>query len=203
MRYDRGSRVMKLRRLLPMKYRDYMVYTHSGVSGPESAVGEEFQAYWADSEVVQNLFSKESKLRKRFLGFLEHNCIGVFQARGNEWVSYAWMTRMGDPSPCHMPNPPFSNSSWIFHCGTKASYRGRGLYKNSLRLLAMQSQGCRELLIDTEVDNLPSRRAIVSVGFQPYRLVRTWTWSVPRLKSWTFAKWHEGHELPLIDKQAA
>lgn len=194
---------MRSRLHLPISCRDYIVYSLRDGCKTSIESSASAETMWADSHTTTHLFSGDGKLQRRFLGFLESDCLGVFQVIDGEWVSYAWMTKAGSPGPQHMPSPPNSDSCWIFHCGTKVGFRGRGLYKRSLRLLAMQAEGCGELLIDTEVDNQPSRRAIVSVGFQPYRLVRSWTWTVPRIKSWTFAKWQNGQQLPAMDQAAA
>lgn len=195
--------MLRKRRYAPLKRQKYAVYSlPANWEYPvrNSGIGE---SLWATPQVIEELFASDSKLKRRFLGFLRRDCCGVIHHLGGEWLSYAWMTKRGRNGPVHMPQPPEEDYCWIFHCGTKPAFRGQGLYKQSLFMLAVQARGCSKLLIDTEVDNLSSRAAIVSVGFQPYGLVSTWTLAVPKIKSWNFAKWQQNQTLSGMECRAA
>jgi RimJ/RimL family protein N-acetyltransferase len=197
---------MEFKRRSPLKREQYAVYRLGKRWKSDPLTTRDAQSVWATQDAVAGLFRQESHLERRFQEFLNRDCWGVFQVLDNQWASYAWMTTAGHPGPAHMPAASQSASFWIFHCRTKQAYQGQGLYKRSLRMLARAArQHLPEaaLYIDTEVDNLPSRKAIVSVGFEPYGLVNTWTLTVPRLKSWTFARWHQRQPPSTAESRAA
>lgn len=197
---------MKKKFRMPLSRKQYVVYSLAEGWQPCPAVPTDAQLLWADQDVVARLFRQDSKLKRRFMAFLHRGCWGVFHVLEGQWVSYAWITTAGEPGPAHMPNAPERSSYWIFHCGTKECHRGRGFYKRSLNVLALaarQENSAATLFIDTEIDNLPSRKAIVSVGFEPYGFVNSWTLTVPKLKSWTLSRWQECQRLPADECRAA
>lgn len=106
--------------------------------------------------------------------FLEWHRTGfrglVLSGRG-EWIAYGWLaTPDSGPAP-HLPRWA-GNRFWIFNCHTRVERRGQGYYGALLvELVALAADlGCAPagtVFIDTESDNLPGRRAIERVGFEP------------------------------------
>jgi RimJ/RimL family protein N-acetyltransferase len=62
-------------------------------------------------------------------------------------------------------------------CLTAAGARGRGLYRKALHaeLQYLQQQGYRRVVIETDPENMASRRGIEGAGFRFCRLASTWT----------------------------
>ena len=64
----------------------------------------------------------------------------------------------------------------IAYCATLPSARGRGLYRRALNaeLCYLQRNGYTRALIETDPENLPSRRGIESAGFKLAWETRVW-----------------------------
>ena len=146
-----------------------------------------FTCFELDSrEKIACIFGKDKILQNRFLEFWAKGFKGITWGKENEWISYAWMSLPETFGPPHLPRhiqrlPVY----WIFYCRTKEEYRGRGLYKASLSILchwARERDPKAEIYIDTEPDNLPSRKAVEDVGFLPAGIITTWTLNLPKLR---------------------
>ncbi len=61
-------------------------------------------------------------------------------------------------------------------CYTAPAARGRGLYRKALlaELRHLWGRGYRRAVIETDLDNVPSRRGIEAAGFRLCREVRSW-----------------------------
>ncbi len=68
-------------------------------------------------------------------------------------------------------NPPL-----IACCQTAPAARGRGLYRRALNaeLCYLRQQGYRRAVIETDPDNIPSRKGIEAAGFRLCRDVSVW-----------------------------
>jgi len=139
-----------------------------------------------------------------FLNFIKDNFYGVFICENGNWVAYGWMSRPSTPGPIHL-SPAIQKLKvfWIFYCHTKESFRGRGLYKTVLRILIQQAfheNKEAEIYMDTQLDNIPARKAILTVGFKPQGTVYTYKFGIPKIKIWNWCKWNkEAVHLTLID----
>jgi GNAT superfamily N-acetyltransferase len=197
---------MKHKLPLPVKCNRHLIYSLPADWIQRTLNSTEVELTWADYSTVDRLFRRERKLRARFHGFLRRRCIGLFQCISGGWVTYAWTSMPGRRGPDHMPVTSREKAYWIFHCGTRESFRGRGLYQQSLQVLAERArQECAgtDVFIDTQTNNLPSRRAILSVGFQPLGMAKSWTLSMPRVIAWTYASWQKDQPHPLVPRNAA
>ncbi|GEM82600.1 hypothetical protein [Meiothermus hypogaeus] len=95
------------------------------------------------------------------------------------------------------PRPDRSTGCSDFQ--TQPHLRGRGLYKAALRYLAglaLSSPPTGGIYIDTYAANLASRRGILSVGFQPCGVARTYIAGVPKLRWWKWGYWQAGRPHP-------
>jgi hypothetical protein len=84
-------------------------------------------------------------------------------------VCFGWLTegqtfRVGElGGTCTLPAAEF----WIWDCVTPERLRGRGFYTDFLRALSAQLAD-RPVVIFCDARNEPSRRGILSSGFQPW-----------------------------------
>jgi len=188
----------------PVRWNEYLVY---GASQTVDLVGmgrSQLQWIWADRACVEQFFRDDVKLRQRFQGFLSVGHVGLFSVDTRGWVSYAWMTTPQNPVPPHLPPCVRRRSAWIFHCRTLESYRGRGIYKHSLSLLGQHASAAGlDLYIDTQADNLPSRNAIVQVGFSPHGVARVWSLRVPGWKTYNWGHWQTTQAHPSVGECGA
>jgi len=160
-----------------------------------------FQRIWLDEEAINVLFAQEEKLRNVFKKFLKNRFIGLAWHSNSEWVSYAWMSTPETLGPIHLPRgiqrlPIY----WIFYCRTKVKYQGKGLFKASLTLLVhwvRERDPQAEIYIDTEEGNIPSRRAIKTVGFTPRGIITTWSLRLPKLSLVLWGRWDQN--LPHVE----
>jgi RimJ/RimL family protein N-acetyltransferase len=137
----------------------------------QSLVCKDPQLTWiqADVESTCRLFSRDSRQKKAFLGFLEAGHIGLYISDGDSWITYAWMSTPMSYGPPHFPKHiQAMDVYWIFSCRTKENYQGQGYYKMALEIIirrAIDENPAISVFIDTSISNIPSRRAIMRVGF--------------------------------------
>jgi len=142
---------------------------------------------------IHYFFGADKTRVKTFYTFLAQGFKGIVWHESNEWISYAWMSTPETLGPPHLPRwirrlPVY----WIFYCRTKEQYQGRGLYKASISLLAQwarERDPNAQVYIDTTPDNIPSRKAIQSVGFVPAGIVTTLSLRLPRLNFVLWGRW--------------
>ena len=190
-----------------IKKRWYLVFSY-----PVSGVNNLFDAHlslnwkWLDQEKASVYFSRESMLRNTFRQFLAKGFVGLVWHMESEWISYAWMSTPETLGPPHLPRwikrlPVY----WIFYCRTKEQYQGRGLYKASISLLtrwARERDPNAQVYIDTSPDNIPSRKAIESVGFTPAGMINTLTLRLPKVNLVLWGRWDRKAIHPEIPKEA-
>lgn len=111
-----------------------------------------------------------------------------------------WRTHLVYRPPTDGPAQPQTRPvHWLFDFQTQPHLRGRGLYKAALRYLAGLALGnppTGGIYIDTHAANLASRRGILSVGFQPCGVARTYIAGVPKLRWWKWGYWQAGRPHP-------
>jgi hypothetical protein len=147
----------------------------------------------ADTGNTRLLFDEDKSRRETFLNFLREGSLGVFLYRHDTWIAYGWMSRPSMLGPQHLPRRIRSSSVyWIFYCRTRDGFGGLGFYKLVLRLLAQRAmQECENanVYVDTEINNMAARRAILSAGFEPEGAVTAYRLRVPKVNSWTWGRW--------------
>jgi GNAT superfamily N-acetyltransferase len=173
-----------------------LVYQHTGAKtepGPFVSIPD---ATWqlADTENILQLFQDDPGRRDLFLRFVHFGYLGVLLVRKQEWIAYGWVSRPHRGRPPHLP--PWAEdlgAYWIFHCHTKAAFRGRGIYRGLLsHIVALAPQnGLGPVCIDTLPDNHASRSVILAAGFSPRGVATTaklWLpgfTSIPLAGSWS------------------
>lgn len=187
--------------LLPLKCNQHLVYSLPADWAPRPLAETDAETVWADRDTVNTLFRHDHKRRVQFLGFLKQGGQGVFHRVADEWVNYAWTTMPDRPRPYYIPLALRKNAYWIFHCGTREAFRGRGLYQRSLILLAhwaRQNTPAAKVFVETVSGNIPSQRGILSAGFRPHGVAKAWTLTMPKIKSWTRATWQVDQPHPAM-----
>jgi hypothetical protein len=111
----------------------------------------------------------------RFRDRLEqgYRCAG-FRGPEGQVVSYIWIARSsGEPASVRIwrdarVSVP-QNDVFFWDCRTAPAHTGRGLYRSALRIsgACLAREGARHAWIETEPDNLSSRRGIAAAGFTP------------------------------------
>jgi hypothetical protein len=177
-----------------IKYSKYLVYKlpDEWRQNPYS-VGEGISYIELKSkDTIKQLFSYDEILQRTFCEFLEKGFYGIAWYNQTGWMSYAWMSLPETLGPPHLPRKvqmlPFY---WIFYCRTREEYRGHGLYKASLNILcnlARRQDPNAEIYIDTDANNLPSRKAIEAVGFIPAGVITMYSLRIPKIRT-ILLKW--------------
>jgi GNAT superfamily N-acetyltransferase len=181
----------------PFCRNSYLVYVLRGPQGSPSFQTAGLTWVTADATNIDFLFRHDRHLRNRFQGFISAGNRGLFCIDRGEWVGYAWMTTVRKAAPPHLPISVPTSAAWVFHCRTRASHQGRGIYKNSLTRFAEEAEALGlDLYIDTQPDNLPSRRAIVQVGFAALGVVQVCSIRFPGWQLWAKATWNRAHPHP-------
>ena len=146
----------------------------------------------ATPAVIQVMMAQDTRRGALMLHYLKQGYTGVILHLDLEWAAYGWLRRPYDPPPPHLPQGYGPESAqWIFNCRTREPFRNRGLYKETLYLLAglaWETPGAAPLYIDTHPANVPSRRAIHSVGFEPSGVLTNWIVRLPGIRwcRWAF-----------------
>lgn len=156
-------------------------------------IPSEFKHVILNQDQVRHFFRREPTREKTFGKFLIQGFRGITWYTSSEWISYAWISTPETLGPPHLPYwirklPVY----WIFYCRTKEQYQGRGLYKASISLLARwarEKAPNAPVYIDTALDNIPSRRAIKSVGFLPAGIITTLELKLPKVSYVLWGKW--------------
>ena len=165
---------------------------------PEKWTGTQqsnMQLNWTYIDVfwLEQLFKNERRLFCRFNEFLKKGFIGIVWYNDNGWASYAWMSLPGTQGPPHLSSIIGGHYVyWVFYCRTKEDKKGRGLFKASLTMLAGWARARdikAEVYIDTDPNNIPSRRAIETVGFSPNGIITAWTLRIPKVNSNIWGHW--------------
>lgn len=110
---------------------------------------------------------------------------------GNRIVSFGWVCHSDrSVGPAHLTET--AGRAFLFNFHTAVAHRGRGLYPSLL--IAMQnvlaSEGLTELIIDVNVLNTVSARAIARAGFAPVGHITYTT---------ILGRWQHMHAQPPLD----
>ncbi len=178
----------------------YRLSTGDLCSAPKLLPG--FRCSEASQQSIGTLFENDPVRRKVFLEFLNKGYYGVILHQGAEWVSYGWMSTPATVGPPHLPLCVKERHAWwLFYGHTKMKFRGLGLHKLTmwLRIRYSTDHGSDCVYTDTTAANIPSRRGILSLGFQADGIVDTYTFRIPRVKSWVWGSWDPDAKHPPMD----
>lgn len=174
--------------------KKYLVYQLPGYKPEEIRLPNGWvKCTIANHDIIRDLFKRENKRKKVFHKYLEMGLCGVLLHNEQTWMSYGWMSRPSTLGPKHLPAEiRRKNVNWIFSCRTQEIFRGRGLYRLVLQLLIQQvatENGDTSIYIDTERNNLASRRGILAIGSQPKGIISAYRIGIPSVFSWNWGRW--------------
>jgi len=182
--------------------RDLLTYSWPGGSVGEVLVPDGLQFTQATEDIINSSFANDPSREKTFKRFVHAGYCGYILHNESEWVNYGWMSPPGVFGPPHLPDELKKiDCYWLFYQHTKKEYRGRGYYKLSLKLqlCSIMSDECiHPTFIDTTLDNIASRRGILTVGFEPKGIIHTREVHIPKVKSWIWGYWDLHAEHPGI-----
>lgn len=160
---------------------------------PDSFLGERLEWAWANENILDLFFSMDRARIRIFKKFLLRRFVGIISSCQGQWASYAWMKHPESIGPAHLPrNVKKLPVYWIFYCRTHELYQSKRIYKQSLCNLAewaRKRNSKADIYIDTELNNVSSRKAILAVGFKPCGVIRTLSIVFPKLGHITFGDW--------------
>jgi GNAT superfamily N-acetyltransferase len=176
--------------LLPRRYVIYCLEPEVPVAYGFDLPGLAIKPFEAAD--IPAFFAGDEIRTRTFRDFLRKGYQGVLVHDGPLWAGYGWITTPQTPAPPHLP-PWFRRAHpyWLFYAHTREVYRGRGIQKAMLRrrlqVLASPEGRRHSAYADTRTSNVPSRRALLALGFQPAgTMVRL---DVPLLPSCSLCWW--------------
>lgn len=161
----------------------------------------------ADRQNIALLFADDPRRRRRFLQFLRRGYLGVFLIENNQWAAYAWMSRSSTIGPDYLPKALRNMGvHWIFNCRTHETFRGRGFYKQILAILieyALKEKGSvLKVYASASMTNIPSRKGILAVGFEPAGVLTSHAIRLPLGRRWVRGQWTPAAlHLPIEESQ--
>jgi hypothetical protein len=156
-----------------------------------------------DERTVPWLFDGHGKRVKRFQGFLKDGFSGVALVRDGRCTSFGWFSQPGTSGPEHLPRWIRDlDSYWVFHAHTATDMRGQGCFTRVLGHIveiAKRRHPAAFVYADTDLDNVSSRRAMLSAGFTPNGVIRTYRLTLPCIGNViTKGSWRRSETHPLI-----
>jgi GNAT superfamily N-acetyltransferase len=150
--------------LLPRRYAVYRLLSQARRPAP---VADLTLAPFSAAE-VDRYFGEQGRLAMEFHWFLEQGFLGVLMLDGPRWAGYGWITCRHSPAPPHLaPWIPRSCPDWLFYVHTRERYRGRGVQKAVMAALTVIPERSGLVYGEVRIGNTPSRRAFLSLGFEP------------------------------------
>lgn len=156
----------------------------------------------ADARSTDALFAEDAARNAEFHAYLGQGYRGMYLHEAGCWVAHGWVSPAGTRGPPHLAirvSDPAAD--WLFAFHTREPYRRQGLYKALLGRLASNAVKDRpegRVFVDTGPRNLPSRRAIAAVGFEPAGVVTTFILGVPKLRWWRWGRWDPARPHPAL-----
>lgn len=118
----------------------------------------------------------DAPLGEIFLKFCRQGEVGIYIRNNKKVVGYAWATINYDRRIILANGyfPLLQNCALVHYCSVAPDYRNNGLYQVLLtemykKLLPMK---LKMILVDTGIDNLPARAAIVKSGAKKIGLAK-------------------------------
>lgn len=175
------------------KVKEYLVYKYEG-GRQEVFLPENINVSYANFETISYFFKNDKLRLTTFNSFLRKGYIGIILNDGKNWVNYGWMTNRIGQFPPHLPKRICSNNKyWLFYSHTKEEWRGKGIYKNSLKLLINKAyeieNGDVEVYADVEKTNLVPQNTLLSLGFKEYGNLYNLCIGFPKIGSANLGYW--------------
>lgn len=183
-----------------------LVYCHTGPTPSSPELEPSFKIVHLNQDAVDFYFGQRDEDQWRLRAYRRHlasGCLGQLIAQGDQWASVGWVSTPTSDTPPHLSRRIIGARYWTFHVHTLPSFRGRGLQKAGLRLrvrAAREHSASETSKVYTDVapDNLHSRQAKLSIGFEPAGTLRLRHVSVLRGRVLIFGAWNTGQSHPSL-----
>jgi hypothetical protein len=196
-----GSRIWnsgkrRLPALLARSRAESLVFRYPPfVAAPADPVCAESDAWLTAAPcAVEYLFSDDPQRRDLFLDFLRQGCTGLFLIRDGRRLCHRWYSPPGSSLPAHLPVACRRKGGyWVFFCRVREESRGQGLYKGLLMKMVSsirEADPLASVVVDTEPQNLPARRAIQAAGFLPCGKIVGYKFGIPSKWRRIFGRWY-------------
>jgi hypothetical protein len=181
------------------------MYRYAGDAPADTAPQAEGDISWElfTPQTIKQYFADDPKWARRFTYSLNANAVGVLVKYKGDWASYGWFSTPGGIRPPHIPRQLKTDAFWFYHGHTKARFRQRGLFRVLIRQLlseAYRSNPAPEILVDVEVRNHQSRRAVAEAGFTECGMLNVCYLWLPKLIRYPLAcNWRKSEPHPAMD----
>lgn len=147
----------------------------------------------AQPETIKSFFPHDPGRLKTFMNFYASGYLGVILHRDGELITFLWMKTPGCTGPSHLPKRYRNlNCYWLLYGRTNKKYYGQGYVKKAIKLLiglACRQEAKPAIYVDTDEENLPSRKAILAAGFRPAGIINCCKLNLPGLRRLVWGKW--------------
>lgn len=181
------------------------MFRYAGEAPAEAPLHAEGDISWKlfTPQNVQQYFADDSKWARRFTNSLKANAVGVLVKYKGDWASYGWFSTPGGMRPPHIPRQLKTDAFWFYHGHTNSRLRQRGLFRVLIRQLlseAFRRDISPEILVDVEVKNHQSRRAVAEAGFTECGMLDVYYLWLPKLVRYPLAgNWRKSKPHPAMD----
>lgn len=188
----------------PLRIRTSLVFRlPEGVQPSGSPLPLGLRLSPAEPDLIR-LFFGGSALEAVFLDYLSQGFSGAVIHGPRAWAAYGWLSHPHTAGPVHLhPEIQHQPVHWLFAFQTLPIWREKGLYKTGLRYLMSQALAqphAGGIYVDTQTGNLASRRGILSVGFVPCGVAKTYIVGIPKVRWWKWGHWDTGQLHPMADQ---
>jgi GNAT superfamily N-acetyltransferase len=143
---------------------------------------------------IDTYFGQDPQRARTFAGFLQAGYHGLLVHDDRGWAGYAWHSTPASPGPPQLPrwlHP--DHPYWLFYAHTREDCRGRGIHKAMLRLrlAGIEALAGRRVPVWSEslAGNIPSRRALLALGFRPMGVLTCLSLTLPFLPPLNLGWW--------------
>jgi len=163
-------------------WKKYLVFQIPSDKPVSIAETEDVLIFPVSRDSIGRVFA-DHRLKRVFLQKVEGSWIGYMGTSEGSWVCYGWMSPENADRPAHLLDKTVGRERyWISYCYTVPDFRGRGLYKAIISRLVLEARKMNagaKVYIDSELDNIPSHKAILDVGFQEAGIITSFR--VPKI----------------------
>lgn len=150
----------------------------------------------ASVELIEQVFPGDKQRSRALLNLLRKGARGIIIHDGQHWAAHGFISPPGVALPGHLPANIVQAYWWFFYMHTCPHWRRKGLQKACINLGIKHKKesggNLNEVLSDTGVDNLPSRKAFLRTGFEPTGIIRVRGLRLPRLGTYPlYYRWDE------------
>lgn len=187
------------------KYKTNLIYLYSGVSTYKFVVPDFVEI----RELNNKNISKDKFLlsrRRDLSGLLKqgHQGFGLYDKNNNKFFAYAWIASQRDSTPpAHIKKMP-EDSFWDHFTRVSEGYQGHGYQRLLIQerriYLEKKYGGNIKLFSDTSIDNTPSRKNLLKMGFKEYGVYTSLFVRIAFKSVFLYTNWNKNKKHPTIKR---